>query len=129
MAAESAASVRFATNFQRNLDQLEAFENERGSPGAFASLLDELFATIIPALERFPRVGRDLLGRTPGSVEAVDLQGRILSLLPDGASVRVYSTTRHAVLYLEQTGEVVLLAIKHHRQLSFDFQSFWDWED
>ena len=55
------ATVRFAANFQRNLEQLEAFEQQRESPAAFGTLLDELFDGIVPAIERFPQSGSDLL--------------------------------------------------------------------
>lgn len=131
MAAEDSvvASVRLAANFERNLDELEVFESERGSPAAFGALLDELFDTVVPALERFPRVGRDLLARTPGSAQGVVLHERVTQLVPEGGSLRQYATSRHVILYLEREVEVVLLAIRHHRQLGVDLQSFWDMEE
>jgi hypothetical protein len=29
------------------------------------------------------------------------------------------------VLYLMRRGQVIFLAVKHHRQLSFDLKGFW----
>ena len=43
--------------------------------------------------------------------------------------MRQYATSLRVILSLERRSDVVLLAIRHHRQLGFDFQSFWDKED
>ena len=130
MAAErfAPATVRIAAHFEKNLDELETFERERGSTEAFKKLLDQLFGTVIPSPQRFPKVGRDLMARAAGSVRGAVLEDQVRDMIPSGAVVRQYTTTQHVVLYLEQEDEVVVLAIRHHRQLGFDFQFFWDME-
>ena len=50
------APCRVTENFTRNLDDIEALLHE--SPAAFEDLLSDLFATVIPNLERFPAIGR-----------------------------------------------------------------------
>lgn len=123
------ATIRVAASFERNLDELEAFESEREAPPAFQALLDELFGTVIPALERFPRVGQDFMARPSGSAQGRVLQERVAQLIPRGGTVRLYAMSRHVLLYLQREGEVVLLAIRHHRQLGFDVRLSSDWPE
>ncbi|MDD2926184.1 MAG: type II toxin-antitoxin system RelE/ParE family toxin, partial [Rhodoferax sp.] len=50
--------VKLTANFERNLEEVEAFLLAADAPQAFDALLDELSDTVIPNLERFPRMGR-----------------------------------------------------------------------
>ncbi len=118
--------VRVAANFGRCLDELQAFETERGSPEAFERLLDELFDSLVPMLERFPKIGPDLLAREPGSSQGAVLRIRLAGRVSSGATVRQLMSRDHVIVYLESPGDVTLLAIRHHRQLSFDLGGFWD---
>jgi plasmid stabilization system protein ParE len=123
---ERRARVGVAANFQRNLDQIRRFLAESQAPSAsFDALLTQLFETVIPALERFPEIGTDLLARQPGSVEGVLLTARVRTLLPPGASLRQFISGDYLLLYLLDRDDLHLLAIRHHRQLSFDLSSFW----
>lgn len=121
-------SVKLTANFERNLEEIEAFLREAGAPHAFDALLDELTDTVVPNLERFPGMGRLFLKRPAGSVEVanrVDRLSRQLSQLAADGELREYVTTHYLVLYARIGATVYLLSIRHHRQLSFDFQSLW----
>ena len=121
--------VKSSANFERNLDEIERFLAEAGTPQAFAGLLDELPDTVIPNLQRFPRMGHALLSREARSIEASDarsaLAARLAALTPEADALREYVMRDCLVLYVA-TGEVIyLLAIRHQRQLSFDFDGQW----
>ena len=123
-----AARVRLTASFERNLEALAAHCDEAGAPQAFERLLDELGDTVIPNLERFPRMGRAFLERPAGSVEAgngIDRLRARLGALEEGAELREYLMAEHLVLYLVAGARVFLLSIRHHRQLSFDFEALW----
>lgn len=126
------AAVRFTANFEANLAQISAFWAEREAPQAYASLLDELGDTVIGNLERHPRIGRRFFARTAQSVE---VRERVAALLKrfGAVEVREYLSGDYLLLYclVAEGGAskpaltVYLLAIKHHRQLSFEFDGFW----
>ena len=130
--ATAKATVRFTANFERNLGQIRAFWTEQDAPHAYASLLDELGSVIVGNLERHPRMGRRFFARAAQSVEArqrvADLARRF-----GAADVREYLSGDYLLMYVinEATGNekapvvVHLLSIRHHRQLSFDFDGFW----
>lgn len=40
-------------------------------------------------------------------------------------SLREYVMSRYLVLYVQVEGTLFLLSIKHHKQLSFDFEGHW----
>lgn len=126
------AAVRFTANFEANLALIEAFWRERDAAQAYARLLEELEQTVIGHLERHPRLGRRFLARSPRSLEArtrvASLQRRL-----QGIDLRELLVGDYLILYgvVEEAGaerqpaSVYLLAIRHHRQLSFDFDGFW----
>lgn len=121
--------VRLTANFERNLEGIERFLTEADAAHAYDALLDELPGTVIPNLERFPGMGRPFLARPAGSVEATNtleaLRAKLLALTPDLEALREYLMDNYLVLYAQIGGHVHLLAIRHHRQLSFDFASQW----
>ena len=92
---------------------------------AYDALLDELRTTVFRNLARFPRMGRRYLDHPPQSAEALAQ----LAALPAGAAnaLREYLHGDYLVLYvaMEAQDTVVLLSIRHHRQLSFDFAGLW----
>ena len=121
-------TVKLAANFERNLEELEAFLVEAGAPHAFDALLDELTDTVIPNIESFPCMGRLFLERPARSVEVANGVARLtkqLSSLAKDGELREYVMTNYLLLYARIKGTVYLLSIRHHRQLSFDFQSQW----
>ena len=121
--------VKLTANFERNLADIEQFLTEAEAPQAFDGLLDELLATVIPNLERFPGMGRPFLNRAVGSVEATNaltaLRAKLQTLLADSNGLREYVMDHYLVLYAQTEGVIYLLSIKHHRQVSFDFESHW----
>ncbi len=117
--------VELTASFLERLDVIEAFSVEAQASFAFDDLLAEIRATVIPNLQRFPRMGRHYLANPPQSAEALAL----LAAMPAGApdALREYLQGDCLVLYaaMEAQNTVVLLSIRHHRQLSFDFARLW----
>jgi hypothetical protein len=70
-------------------------------------------------------MGRRYLANPPQSTEALAL----LAAMPAGApdALREYLHGDYLMLYvaMEAQKTVVLLTIRHHRQLSFDFARLW----
>ena len=117
-------TVKLTVNFECNLETIESFLAEADTLPAYDKLLDELLDTLIPNLERFPAMGRSFLERPAGSVEAVNALERLQTKL-QGGELREYLLADYLVLYARFDTEIHLLAIKHHRQLSFDFQAWY----
>ena len=121
--------VKFTANFERNLEGIEHFLTELDAPQAFDGLLDELLDTVIPNLERFPEMGRPFLARQPRSVETTNalttLRAKLLALTTDPDALREYVLKDFLLLYAPIGGAIYLLAIRHQRQLSFDFEGHW----
>lgn len=124
------ARVQYARNFASNLESIEAFWLDNDFAQGYERLLDALTDVVVPNLQRHPRMGRHFLKRAVESVEAKRLLERIglqLSALGPNAEVREYVMDEYLVLYLVSDGDpgdagiVQLLAIKHHRQLGFDW--------
>jgi plasmid stabilization system protein ParE len=91
--------------------------------------LDELLETVIPNLERFPGMGRPFLRRPAHSVEATNAMGalaaRLVALTSDPDALREYVLKHYLLLYAALGGTIHLLAIRHQRQLSFNFEKLW----
>ena len=120
--------VKLTANFERNLEEAEAFLKAADAPQAFDALLNELLDTVIPNLERFPGMGRLFFERPTRSVEASNaisaLKRKLKAIAKDG-EIREYVMSHYLVLYVRFDNTIYLLSIRHHRQLSFDFQSLW----
>jgi plasmid stabilization system protein ParE len=123
--ADQLYRVELTASFLERLDAIEAFLVEADAGFAFDDLLAEIRATVIPNLRRFPRIGRRYLANPPQSAEALAL----LAAMPAGAphALREYLHGDYLMLYaaMEAQETVVLLTIRHHRQLSFDFARLW----
>lgn len=126
------AMVRYARNFARSLESIEAFLIETGFPDGYDRLLDSLEEVVVRNLQRHPRIGRLFLERNVDSIEAERLSERIRArLLPLAAEaqLREYVMDDYLVLYahlqdsMDEPGVVQLLAIKHQKQLGFDVPS------
>lgn len=120
------ATVRVTQNFARNLDAIEAFLREADAATAFAPLLDDLFGQAILALEQFPDFGTDFLRRRITSREAAELAATLRERLGTGTDLRELVRGDYLILYARRGHDLYLLAIKHHRQLSFDFTGHWE---
>lgn len=121
--------VKFTANCERNLEAVERFLTEAEAPQAFDALLDELLETVIPNLERFPELGRRFLRRQVCSVEVTNalaaLKEKLAALTPEVDAIREYVLKDYLLLYAAIGGTIYLLAIRHQRQLSFDFEGLW----
>lgn len=122
--------ISLTANFERNLEEIERFLTEAGAPQAFDALLDELLETVIPNLERFVGMGRPFMLRQPRSVETTNalttLRAKLLALTTDPEALREYVLEDYLLLYAQTGSATYLLAIRHHRQLSFDFEGHWE---
>ena len=123
MAARS-RRLFFTSNFAANLDSIKLFLTKEGESD-FQRLLSRLFEDIGPMLSRFPHSGRSFLAHRVGSKEAQALIERLRSMLRKGDDLREFVVDDYVVLYLIRGTRIYFLAIKHHRQLSFDLSRFW----
>lgn len=121
--------VKLTANFERNLADIEQFQSEADAPQAYDTLLDELLDTVIPNLERFPELGRLFFARQGQSVETTHaleaLRAKLSALTPDVKALREYILDDYLLLYAHINDDLYLLAIRHHRQLSFNFEAHW----
>lgn len=122
--------VKLTANFERNLEEIERFLSEAGAPQAFDALLDELLETVIQNLEQFPEMGRPFLRRPLGSVEVANavaaLCEKLAALTMETDAIREYVLKHYLLLYAVKGETITLLAIRHQRQLSFDFEGYWN---
>lgn len=126
--AASPIAVKLTANFERNLEEIEPFLRVAEMASAYDGLLDELLATVIPNLERFPALGRLFIEHPIRSVEtsnAIDLLRGKLSKIGAPAEIREYVLQHTLLLYAFTGQDIFLLAIRHHKQLSFDFEALW----
>jgi plasmid stabilization system protein ParE len=114
----------FTENFANNLEDVRQFLEPEGQ-AAFDRLLDRLFDDIVPTLCEFPRSGRPFLVHNVGSLEARALVRRLGGLLLAGDELREFVLDDYLLLYLLRANRVLFLALKHHRQLSFDLDRVW----
>lgn len=120
--------VKFTDNFVRNLAGIEEFARSNGNPDAFVKLLDELENHLMPNLERFPGLGRPFFNRMHRSLEVENQLPGLRQRLQElglGQELREYLLRDYLVIYTKSAEAVYLLAVKHHRQLSFDFAWLW----
>lgn len=114
----------FTENFAANLESVRLFLEPDGR-SAFRRLLDRLFDDIVPTLCRFPQSGRSFLAHAILSLEAQALLERLKTVLRKGDDLREFIVDDYIILYLVRRRRLYFLAIKHHRQLSFDFRPLW----
>ena len=121
--------IKFTANFERNLEEIERVLAEAEVPQAFDGLLDELLKAVIPNLEQFPEMGRPFLRQRVRSVEVTNavavLRGRLAALTTEPDAIRAYVLKHYLMLYAVIGGTIYLLAVRHQRQLSFDFEGHW----
>jgi hypothetical protein len=118
-------AVKITANFERNLAGIRDFLSEAGALPAFEGLIEHLEGRVIPAIERFPDIGASFAAKAPMSREGQVLFERLVALAAPDAEVRQWVEGDYVILYLVRGSSAFLLAIKHHRQLSFDFQGHW----
>lgn len=118
------AAVKLTANFEANLGGIEQYWNQAHAPLAYFKLIDQVLDTVIPNLERHPRMGRSFLTPEIQSVEAKTIVERLKTRIGRG-EIREYLTGDYLILYALIGDTVYLLSVKHHRQLSFNFDRFW----
>ena len=117
--------MKVTANFEANLEAVKTFLAESDATFAFDAILNDLLDSVIPNLEQFPELGRLFLSRPVHSVEAHEKVQRLKTRI-GGGDLREYVTDGYVILYALIDQTVYLLSIKHHRQLSFDFERLWD---
>ena len=122
----SPRSVRITRNFDTNLADIRRFLEEQQAPLAFWSLIEELFETVIPNLQRFPDMGADFLAQAPLSTEGLMRLTTLKQRLGKNTRLREYISGDYLMLYAVRGDDLYLLSIKHHRQLSFDLKGHWN---
>lgn len=123
----AAKQPRFTDNFSANLTAIESFLGPQGR-SAYRRILDRLFDDAIPSLCRFPQSGRSFLAHTIKSAKAKTLTKALRRLLGKEDDLREFVTDEYLLLYLLRRGQVIFLAVRHYRQLSFDLKQFWSEE-
>lgn len=121
-------TVKLTANFEANLGAIEEFWQTNGFPTGYDRLLDALGDTVLPNLERLPRMGRPFASRPPKSVEALHQHTALhtrLARLGEGSEIREYVMADYLLLYALIQDTAYLLSIRHHKQLSFDFAQLW----
>lgn len=123
-------NIKLTANFKRNLADIERFLTEAEAPQVFDNLIDELLGTVLPNLEQFPELGGPFLNRAIGSAEASNAAAALKTKLTalKGAlptNLREYVMNDYLVLYVQVESTLFLLSIKHHKQMSFDFEGHW----
>ena len=114
----------FTENFARNLEALRLFLGTEGGL-AFSRLLDRLFDDIIPTVCRFPQSGRPFLVHATHTIETQIRLKRLRARLQPGDDLREFILDDCMLLYVRRSNRLIFLALKHHRQLSFDLDQFW----
>lgn len=120
--------VLLTANFERNLDEVERHLTAAENLDGFDRLLDLLSDHVIPTLERFPAIGRPISARRTGSAKvkaAGEQVARQVQRIVGAAEIREYILPDYLLLYAFAAAKVYLLAIRHHRQLSYDLHSRW----
>ena len=118
-------AIRITGNFDKNLADIRRFLEEQEAPREFQSLLEQLFETMIPNLERFPEMGVDFLAKVPQSTEGLMRLEILKQRLGRNISLREYISGDYLMLYALRGDNLYLLSIKHHRQLSFNLKEHW----
>ncbi len=121
----SRRTVRITRNFDKNLADIRRFLEEQQAPRTFQLLIEELFETVIPNLERFPEMGVDFLARASQSAEGTMRLETLKQRLGRNAGLREYISGDYLMLYALRGDNMYLLSIKHHRQLSFNLKEHW----
>jgi len=114
----------FTENFSANLSDIQGFLGVAGAK-LFDRFFDHLVEDVVPMLCRFPLAGRSFLERSVRSNEALAGARKLRSRLRADDDLRELIVDDYLILYVSRARQIVFLAIKHHRQLSFDLKRFW----
>ncbi len=118
-------AARVTANFERNLRDIRSFLAAAGAEFEFDRLIAHLSDEVVPTVEQFPDLGTDFLAKSPLSVKGRALFERIARQAGEKLSIRQLTDGEYILLYAVEKDAVCFLAIRHHRQLSFDFTAHW----
>ena len=103
-------TVKITANFARNLEENERFLIDADATRFFDALLDELTSTVIPNIERFPKMARNFIDRPARSIEASNGLDTLRKQLGDG-ELREYVLSDFLLLYAQYGQTAYLLSI------------------
>ena len=117
--------VRVTAHFLDRLKTIEAFLASNENSSAYEDLLDDLSGNIIAYLSEFPLIGRPFVSQKPQSVESLSALAQVSTR--SLSALREYVHKNYIILYSvdERSPAIYLLTIRHHRELSFDFEKLW----
>jgi hypothetical protein len=115
----------FTENFSVNLTAIQTLFLGLEGAHAFKRLFTHLVDDVIPTICRYPQCGRQFFVHAIRSSEARVLVKKLRRRLESSDDLREYIVKDYLLLYLVRGERIVFLAIKHHRQLSFDLKGFW----
>ncbi len=123
MALPVNARVDAAPNFAANLEQVGAFfvaQDAATAPARLSQLKSEL-RDMKRILSWSPTAGRPARFLNGNSVQAQMRTASVLQLASQAGLpfLREYVVAQHVVLYAHSDSDVLLLALKHHRQLAY----------
>ena len=118
-------TAKVTANFERNLRDIRSFLTAAGAEPEFDRLVVHLLDEVVPTVEQFPDLGTDFLAKAPLSVKGRALFERIARQAGEKLSIRQLTDGEYILLYSVEKDAVCFLAIRHHRQLSFDFTAHW----
>jgi hypothetical protein len=111
------AVVRATHNLEKNLQRIEVFLESVGASHRYDDLVDDLLQRVIPLLEITPKLGTPFDSKQLPA-EAQLVAERIRSKL-DGGTFHQLVRGDFLALYLIRDDKVHLLAVRHHREASF----------
>jgi hypothetical protein len=123
MALPVNARIDAVPNFAANLEQVRAFfvaQDAATAPARLIQLKGEL-RDMKRILSWSPAAGRPARFLNGNSVQAHMRTATVLQLAAQAGLpfLREYVVAQHVVLYAHSDAEVLLLALKHHRQLAY----------
>lgn len=117
------AQVSAAPNFAANLQQAQVFFDTQDAQTALERMvrLKAELREMKAMLAWSPACGRNARFLNGRSVQARVKAASVVQLAAQAGLpfLREYVLTQHLVLYAHSDSEVVLLALKHHRQLAY----------
>lgn len=110
----SRRKITGTANFARNLEGLRGFRTEH--PGGFERAVVRLQDEFLPLLRQQGHVGRPYERGEQGRPIIENIRARL-----GGGVLRELVVDEYMVLYLVSPKRVVLMSIRHQRELDFDF--------
>ncbi len=107
--------------FEHALDRALAYLWKNDANAAAQALVDSVLTRLPQRLSRFPRMGRDYLGRNPETPEVLAALEQVRILLGADIELREVILDDYLALYAIHGETVHLLTLRHHRQSGFDF--------